>query len=336
MKTIDIKEGILELRGLNHIDYEKVEYYRLSLDVIDKVNENVTELAKEPTGARIRFKTNTKNLYVRYKVQDGKGSDLLSFMACSFISVYIDDKFNGIMAHHCLKNEGYIEYNSDTFLDGEFHEIVIYLPMHDRLLELMVGIDDNAQILKARPYKYEDRVIFYGSSITQGIAASRTGLTYVDQVCKKVDCDYLNLGFSGSAKGEESIAEYIANQKMSVFVLDYDHNAPGITHLRNTHSRFYEIVRKKNPDLPIVILSKPNYLNINNVDFERREIIKKTYQDAKQKGENVYFIDGETYFGKEPERFEYTVDGGHPNDLGNKAMADVIAPVIKKILENGR
>ena len=43
----------------------------------------------------------------------------------------------------------------------------------------------------------------------------------------------------------------------------------------------------------------------------------------------------QTYFGKEPERYEYTVDGGHPNDLGMKAMAYVIAPVIKKILENG-
>ena len=35
---------------------------------------------------------------------------------------------------------------------------------------------------------------------------------------------------------------------MSIFVCDYDHNAPNVEHLAKTHFPFYEIIRAKNPE----------------------------------------------------------------------------------------
>jgi hypothetical protein len=58
-----------------------------------------------------------------------------------------------------------------------------------------------------------------------------------------------------------------------------------------------------------------------------------TYQNALKAGdENVYFIDGEVFFG-EYDRELCTVDRIHPNDLGFYRMAQVIEPVIKSILD---
>ena len=47
----------------------------------------------------------------------------------------------------------------------------------------------------------------YGSSITQGGCASRPGMAYQNIISRHFDCDHINLGFSGSAKGEEANAE---------------------------------------------------------------------------------------------------------------------------------
>ena len=39
---------------------------------------------------------------------------------------------------------------------------------------------------------------------------------------------------------------------MSIFVYDYDHNAPTVEYYRETHERMFKIIREANPDLPII------------------------------------------------------------------------------------
>ena len=175
-------------------------------------------------------------------------------------------------------------------------------------------------------------VVYYGSSITQGGCASRPGMAYQNIISRWYNCDHINLGFSGNAKGEDAIAEYIAGLKMSVFVYDYDHNAPNVEHLKKTHKRMFDIIRGKNPNLPIIIVSMPKYPLTNN-EVLRREVIKETYKTAKSQGDNnVYFIDG-----CEMMRFkggnEATVDNCHPTDLGFRRMADWIGEAVGKALK---
>ena len=65
----------------------------------------------------------------------------------------------------------------------------------------------------------------------------------------------------------------------------------------------------------------------------RREVVKATYQAAIANGdENVYFIDGETFYG-ETDRNLCSFDDCHPNDLGFFRMASTIRPVLQKVLE---
>ncbi len=85
---------------------------------------------------------------------------------------------------------------------------------------------------------------------------------------------YINLGFSGSAKAEDEIAEYIKSLDMSVFVYDYDHNSPTLQHLEATHQRMFQTIRRHNPELPIIILSRPKY-RLGNADKKRLTVIKK-------------------------------------------------------------
>ena len=120
---------------------------------------------------------------------------------------------------------------------------------------------------------------------------------------------------------------------MSAFVLDYDHNAPNPEHLANTHENFFKTVREKNPTLPIVMVSRPNTLYNTLDDAKRRQVIFKTYLNAKSAGDNnVYFVDGSSFLLSDTADTQI-VDQCHPSDGGFLRMAEIIGGVLKSAIK---
>jgi len=174
--------------------------------------------------------------------------------------------------------------------------------------------------------------LFYGSSITEGSCYSTVSNAYVSTLSRWLDFDFYNMGFSSNAKGELVMADYINTIDMGVFVYDYDHNAPTVEHLRNTHKPFFDRIRQAYPHIPILMMTRPAEIYTEEIK-ERREVVRATYDAAvAARDKNVYFIDGETFYG-EADRNICSADGCHPNDLGFYRMAGVIRPVLKEILD---
>ena len=81
------------------------------------------------------------------------------------------------------------------------------------------------------------------------------------------------------------------------------------------------------------MMSRPK-ANYNEEEKQRREVIFNTYKRAKDSGdENVYFLDGEAFFGSDDDKYLCSTDGTHPNDLGFYRMSQLIEPILKKIME---
>ena len=97
---------------------------------------------------------------------------------------------------------------------------MIHFPLYDNVDELWIGIEKNATLQEGGQYRSLAPVIYYGSSITQGGCASRPGNAYPAIISRQLNCDFRNLGFSGSSRGEQISAQYIAEQPMCVFVMD--------------------------------------------------------------------------------------------------------------------
>ena len=173
--------------------------------------------------------------------------------------------------------------------------------------------------------------MFYGSSITQGGCASRPGNCYESRVSRALQADFINLGFSGSCRGEEEMAHYIKTLEMSAFVFDYDHNSRTPKYLGETHQKFFNIIREANPNVPILILSRPEPVLTGNAQISR-DVIEKTCLDSRANGdENVYFLDGPALM--KIAGFDGTVDGCHPNDLGFYSMAEAIVEALKPVFD---
>jgi hypothetical protein len=214
----------------------------------------------------------------------------------------------------------------------------VNFPVHAVVQSLEIGLKPGATLNIPTPYRDIAPVVFYGSSIVHGTAATRPGYTYPAIISRELNLDYRNIGFSGQAKGEAVLAKWMAELPMSVFVCDYDHNAPSLEHLEATHYPLYEIIREKNPTVPYIMVTRPDYWTLPAQQegiLKRRDLIMSSYLKARAAGDkNVYFIDGLS-FNVAPHQYEMSVDGVHPNDAGFIRMADSIGTVIRHALEKG-
>lgn len=321
--------------GLPYSKPEKRKFYRLPNSMIKK-RPQYEFLGKRSVGGRIRFCTDSSKISVRYKLESISPDIYIPLSGSAGMDIYYgkgnEAVFGGSIApDRYSKSKVTIEKTFERIPIME--TITLNLPRNEILLDLEIGLEDDSSLEVAEEYSISDPIIFYGSSITEGGCAPRPGISYTSLMCRWLDADYINYGFSGAAKGELSFAKFIAeHKKISLFIYDYDHNSPSLDHLSKTHEPFFKLIREYHPNLPIIILSRPD-VDTDLIESKLRSgIIYNTYENARNSGDkNTFFLDGSLFFGKEG-RSECTVDGCHPNALGFRRMAEQIYPLAKRLL----
>ncbi len=313
-------------------------FHRLPDDVGAATSEAVSRLQQESAGGRVRFSTDSPYIAIRAKYRVVGRSSHLTLVSSAGFDLYEDGPFGSLYVK---------EFRMPYDMTDQYEQLImlprhgmraytINFPIHSVVETLEVGLHPEAKLGEEAPYRDIAPIVYYGSSIVHGTAASRPGLIYENYIARSLNMDYINLGFSGNAKGEQATAKYMATLPMSVFVCDYDHNAPSPEHLEATHWPMYETIREKNPDVPYIMITRPNYYTAENDTghiMKRRDIIMRSYLRAREAGdENVYFIDGTAFFADE-HLYDYTMDHVHPNDLGFLRMAQGIGTVIRHALE---
>lgn len=331
MARFDFRQKPFRLYGVPFFDSTgKLE--RVPEDVAKQCNDGVATLSKRCPGARLRFCTDSRKISFRITLASIEPDIGMSIYSCQSGNVFIGSRYAGL-----VKPSGY-----DSVLcqgafekDAGMEDVTLFLPRNEPVAGIEIELDDGAAVEAPTPYAHAKPILFYGSSITEGGCCSKPANAYNALLSRWLDADYYNFGFSGSARGELAMADYITTIEKSVFVMDYDHNSPSKEHLAATHEPFFRRIREREPELPIVILTRPDF-DFHAECAPRREIIRATYEHAKAAGdENVYFLDGERFFGDE-DRDACTNDCTHPNDLGMYRMAKVIEPVLRGILERAK
>ncbi len=321
-------------------------YYRIPQSTAKAVSEKVAYLATHVSGGRVCFETDSPVVAVRGKVKDVSLMSNMALFGVYGFAIYEEGLYRGTVLPETLGDKSganicpasidkplsadYIPFIGKKELSGATKKTVrINFPLYTGCKELEIGVKEGSYIKACNPYKSASPIVFYGSSITQGACASRAGLDYASLVAEHLGYDYYNFGLAGNCKGEREMAEYIGKTKASLYIIEYDHNAPTVEHLQDTHFAFYKTIREYAKDTPILFLSRPSVEYFPDADI-RRDIVKATYEKAKKEGDSkVYFVDGFTLYGEE-NRTVCSADTCHPNDVGFYRMYEQIIKTINE------
>lgn len=341
------------LRIINHAFAGETErtYARLPRYVKDSIPEgrDLWDRQQCSSGIGVRFATNSTRIGCKYTLYWDTHMIHMADTGLKGTDLYILE--GDSVWRHVNTNRPYVKKDENgnktklvestyvSNLDGQMHEYVIYFPLYDGIEDFSVKIDSGAVITKGRPevINANRRIVAYGTSILQGGCASRTGMAATNIIGRELNCEVVNLGFSGEGKQDTYVARAMATiPDVDVFLLDPVPNCTEMMCDTLTYN-FVKTLRALRPDVPIVMLEGPIYPYARYDSFfgkylpKKNDAFRHNYERLKAENpDNLYYVTSEGLDGPEDDG---TVDGIHLTDLGFLHYANKMIPILRPLLD---
>jgi hypothetical protein len=338
-RWIQLPSQEVEVDGLPWYAENGGEWFRLPVRLMDTYPKSVWNLAKDPSGGRIRFRTDSSALAVRLEYPSPPGMQNMQAFGQSGVDLYVGNTYWGTALAAKKATVGKIYEHVYFNFEGTQRierDITLYLPLYLGVKVLALGVDTNAVFKPPQPFVRREPVVFYGTSITQGGCASRPAMSYQAIVGRRLNLDFVDLGFSGSGKYERALAQAVATINASAYVLDGS-NIRTVEELRPVLAPFIDVIRARRPDAPILVVS-PLYSSeelfcsiCKSNNESRRTFTRNVVSGFIANGDkNIQLIEGTDLLSSL--QGDGLVDGAHPNDLGFEWIADVLAGRLATVL----
>jgi len=332
LKWYDAKELTIEGKGFGDTN----DFYdRLPKRAEGVVPDPVWNLSRDSAGLCVRFKSNARAIHARWTLK--KESLAMSHMPATGVSgldlyVRIDDVWRWLAVGRPAEVDNEVELCAGL-PEGD-REYMVYLPLYNGVKAVSVGVPEGAQLAPSAP-RAAKPIVFYGTSITQGGCASRTGTCHTAFLGRWLDWPVINLGFSGNGRMERALAELVAEVDAAVYVIDCLPNMNGQL-VSERAPELVRVLRAARPETPILLVEDRTYadsfLRADRAEANRknRAALRAVYASLEGEGvKGVHYVEGANLLGADGED---TVDGSHPTDLGFKRQADALYPVLKALL----
>lgn len=333
---IPVPDSRVEINGLPWQAENGANLIRFPARLKDVLPKAVWGLAQSPSGGRIRFRTDSDRLAIRLEYPSPPGMRNMHAFGQTGVDLYLDGVYHSTAIATADSKPGapvehvYFEFKGQPRAE---REITLYLPLYMGVKVLGIGIDREARCLKPKPFALPKPIVFYGTSITQGGCASRSGMSYQAILGRALNVDFVNLGFSGNGKGEPVVARAVAEIDAACFVLDFAQNNGTVESLKEVYDPFIATLRKKHPHTPVLAITP--IAASRESSSSRNEAMRQHIRQAVSRrigagDANLQLVEGTDLLG--PGRLDGLVDGTHPNDLGFQWMADGLAPRLARML----
>jgi lysophospholipase L1-like esterase len=315
-------------------------YDRLPEKVKDAVRKPVWGLSKNSAGLNIRFKSDAREIIVKYGVSGSLQMPHMPATGVSGVDLYAQDakgkwlwsggkySFGDTIVYH-FKN---IEASG-----SENRAYTLYLPLYNSVKWMEISVPEKNTLIPLAPDKKP--IVVYGTSIAQGGCASRPGLAWTAILSRKLNRPIVNLAFSGNGRLEKEVYELLPEIDASLYVLDC---LPNLTGAEFTNEEIVNriiatvtLLQEKKPGIPILLTDHDGYTDeginpTSKKNYERVNVALNTaLAQLKAKGvEQIYHLSKAAI----AQDIESTVDGTHPNDIGMMNYANAYEKTIKKIL----
>ena len=352
-------------------------YARLPASAEASLRAPVYALSRSAAGVQLGFETDSRAVAARWRTVGHSTAEVtVPLLLCGGADLYVYDGGGAAPRWQWLGDAmnvtvegGEVAKNGTSYqlpivslpADSGTRAYLLNLPMYTEVLSFELGVLPGSSIAPlgssaatpagavsaARP------VVWYGTSITQGAAASRPGAAHTNAVSRGLGVEVYNYGFSGHGFMETSVGEYLAQINASVYVIDCLHNMNATLVTSNAEPLVRQL-RAKRPETPIVLAEGPPYGRSWRGDIDgsrhnqlqRRAALRAAYERLQAAGVKGlhYGVPGDELFsglpGAEAVAWQPTVAGTHPTDLGMAAMAaswiktlPTVAPELAKAVD---
>ncbi|NKB67377.1 MAG: hypothetical protein GKR89_09980 [Candidatus Latescibacteria bacterium] len=319
----------LAVNGLPWLEPDSPQLRRLPTQAQATVPPRVWELAQFPGSGRIRFRSNTKALHIRFTATRPRPARI-----ASGLDLYADGQYwNSLVT----SDESQTEQTFFTGAEPKERELEIYLPLYQTITLHAIGVDANASVQPPRPFAQAAPLVLYGSSVAQGVGAGRPAMSYQAILCRRLNLDFINLGFGGAGKAEPEVVQYLNQLKACCFLLDlgksYGQQDAG------PYDSMLAAIREQHPSTPIVCIT-PIYSTHEQYDPQYRQLSRHTRSIVQQavasrqdQGDpNLYLIEGLDLLG--PDDGDTLLEGVHPSDLGYWRIARRLEGILQPRLKS--
>jgi len=308
-------------------------------EIIKKVNPNVSYLATNSAGINARFKTDSKKIVVSVILDAKNNMNHMSALGQCGLDLYVfDENMQEYIFHNSTvydKTKSEYSFDLGNFETKKVRRFILNLPLYMGAKDIKLAFDDDA-IINPDVYENSKKIVFYGTSITQGGCVSRPGMLHTNLISRWLDTEIFNYGFSGSAFLEKELADAIAKvSNPDLLIIDVQANAGIDERLEKNLDTFIKTYRSYYPNVVILLFSRiffaVDFYNSKKLELRNYYIdfIKDYVKNSNDK--NLIYVDGQKAF-EGSNYTEYTVDGIHPNDLGSMMMAKYYYKIIKEYL----
>lgn len=313
-------------------------YDRLPAKAEGVVRDAVWDLSRSATGVTVHFTTDAPLIKAKWILESQQlSTSHMCTMARSGLDLYARDgenRWRWVNAPKAINSQT-PEVELVSGIEPVIHDFMLYLPLFNPISNLEIGVPENYK-LTATHQSPGKSIVYYGTSIVHGVAASRPGMTHSAILGRRLDCQIINLGFDGNAKMEPEIADLLIELDPEVYVLDALPNMPANL-VEERAEIFIRKISQAHPETPIVLIEDRTYTNswilpeLRMANDSRRKAFHKVYKALKSDGIcGLHYIKGEHLLGSDDDA---SVDGSHPSDLGFSRMADTLEPILKRILK---
>jgi len=331
---LSFPDSRLEVHGLPWFSEDKPSLRRLPLRLKDRFRPPVWDLAQQPSGGRIRFRTDSTTVGLVAENPYFSNMHHMPSVGENGFDLYVGSDYVGSA---WPDSAGRITKEWRVGRDRKMRDITLYLPLYKPVTVREVSLDADARLEPAMPYKVRKPIVYYGSSITQGGCASNPGGSCQAILGRRLDADFVNLGFSGNGLGEPALAEAICELDPACVVLDFWGN-PSAEQYAAALPDFVEILRRKFPRVPILVTS-PFYFpgeetgeDLTRAQSAKRRTARLLVEQRRKAGDRrILFVDGLKMLNKG--QAVGLVDGVHCNSLGFYFNAHGLEPFLRKALK---
>ena len=317
-------------------DATETRYERLPAKLAGVSRKPVWDLGKNSAGLAIRFCSDSRQISVKWETLYDNTMNHMAPTGIKGLDLYCLENGKWTYINTARPTDKKTETVIISNMEKKERELMLYLPLYEGLVSLEIGIDSTAFIGQPKvdlPQRTKPMVA-YGTSITQGGCASRTGMVHTNILSRWMNRVMINLGFSGNGLLDYEIAELMADCDASLYTIEFVNcSAEQITERTEA---FYRILRTRRPNTPVVFIEIPLYpsyvynQSAQNGLKEKNLAIRTVYKELKAKKEkNIWLIPAAGQIGTDNEA---TVDGTHYTDLGFFRYAEFLYPKLQKII----